>query len=131
MKVVYLCHPFSGDIAVNCERVRRFCLAVKREVVPIAPHLMLPRYIDEATERDLALRHGLALLRLADEVWVLSDRVSPGMHGEIVEARKLGIPVLNMARLVLDEEVRSTEVAHVLRAERSTRRGASKGTPCT
>lgn len=93
MKVVYLCHPFNGDIPSNRERVRRFCLAVKREVVPIAPHLMLPHYIDEATERELALRHGLALLRLADEVWVLSDRISPGMQGEIVEARKLGIPV--------------------------------------
>ncbi len=96
MKVVYLCHPFSGDVAANCERVRRFCLAVKREVVPIAPHLLLPQYIDEATERELALRHGLALLRLADEVWVISDHVTPGMHGEIVEGRKLGIPILKV-----------------------------------
>jgi hypothetical protein len=84
MKVVYLCQPFSGDVATNCEQVRRFCPAVKPEVVPIAPHLLLPHYIDEVTERELALRHGLALLRLADEVRVNSDHLSPDMHGETV-----------------------------------------------
>lgn len=103
-KVVYICHPFRGDIAANRERVRRICTAVKRDYVPLAPHLMLPAYIDEATERDLALEHGLALLRAADEVWVCLPAaqgsaqaggpcVSEGMAGEIAEASRLGLPV--------------------------------------
>ncbi|MFQ5845584.1 MAG: hypothetical protein ACE5JG_11420, partial [Planctomycetota bacterium] len=92
-KVVYICHPFRGDIAANRERVRRICAAAKRDYVPLAPHLMLPAYIDEATERDLALEHGLALLRGADELWVCADDVSDGMAGEIAEARRLGVPV--------------------------------------
>ncbi|MBI2192052.1 MAG: hypothetical protein HYU36_08715 [Planctomycetes bacterium] len=54
---------------------------------------MLPAYIDEASERDLALEHGLALLRGADEMWVCADDVSEGMAGEIAEARRLGVPV--------------------------------------
>ena len=93
MKVVYICHPFRGDIAANRDRVRRLCAAVKRNYVPLAPHLMLPAYIDEATERGLALEHGLALLRGADEVWVCGPRVSEGMAGEIAEASHLGLPV--------------------------------------
>jgi len=92
-KVVYICHPFRGDIAANRERVRRICAAVKRDYVPLAPHLLLPAYIDEATERDLALEHGLALLRGADEMWVCADDVSEGMAGEIAEALRLGVPV--------------------------------------
>jgi len=92
-KVVYICHPFRGDVAANRERVRRICAAVKRDYVPLAPHLLLPAYIDEATERDLALEHGLALLRSADELWVCTDAVSEGMAGEIAEARRLGVPV--------------------------------------
>lgn len=69
------------------------CAAVKRDYVPLAPHLLLPASIDEATERDLALEHGLALLRGADELWACADDVSAGMAGEIVEARRLGVPV--------------------------------------
>lgn len=90
-KVVYICHPFRGDIAGHRERVRRICAAVKRDYVPLAPHLMLPAYIDEATERDLALEHGLALLRGVDELWICTDPVSEGMAGEITEALRLGI----------------------------------------
>jgi len=92
-KVVYICHPFRGEVAANRDRVRRLCAAVKRDYVPLAPHLMLPAYIDEATERSLALEHGLALLRGADEVWVCGPRVSDGMAGEIAEASRLGLPV--------------------------------------
>jgi hypothetical protein len=44
-------------------------------------------------ERGLALEHGLALLRGADEMWVCADDVSEGMAGEIAEALRLGVPV--------------------------------------
>ena len=93
MNVVYICDPFRGDVAANREHVRRICAAVKRDYVPLAPHLLLPAYVDEATERDLALEHGLALLRGADEMWVCADDVSECMAGEIAEALRLGVPV--------------------------------------
>jgi hypothetical protein len=93
MKVVYICHPLRGDIAGNRERVRLICTAVKHHCVPLAPHLLLPDYIDEASERDLALKHGLALLRCADEMWICSDDVSGGMGGEIAEALRLGVSI--------------------------------------
>lgn len=87
MKVVYISHPFRGDVAVNRERVRHISKAVKRDYVPLAPHLLLPAYADEATERDRAI------LRGADELWVCAKDASKGMAGEIAEARRLGLPV--------------------------------------
>jgi hypothetical protein len=95
-KVVYICHPFRSDVAANRERVRRICAAVKRDYVPLAPHLMLPEYIDETSERDLALEHGLELLRGADELWVCTDPVTDGMAGGITEARRMGVPVYRL-----------------------------------
>ena len=53
--LVYICHPFRGDSAGNAERVRRICETLKRHCVPLAPQLLLPSFIDEATERELAI----------------------------------------------------------------------------
>jgi hypothetical protein len=92
-KIIYICHPFRGDIAGNQEKVRQICKAIKNDYVPLAPHLLLPHYLNEETERDLALLHGLVLLRGADELWIVSEVISEGMQGEIEEARRLGIPV--------------------------------------
>ncbi len=52
------------------------------------------RFVDETTERDLALRLCLALVALSDEVRVYREP-SEGMRFEITEARRLGVPVVN------------------------------------
>ncbi len=93
IKLVYVCHPFAADPAGNVERVRRICEALKHECVPLAPHLLLPTYIDEATERPLALAHCLRLVAAADEVRVFGAPTE-GMQLEIAEAQRLGIPVV-------------------------------------
>ena len=92
-RLVYICHPFAGDPAGNAERVRRICEELKHECVPLAPHLLLPSYIEEATERDLALRHCLRLLAACDEVRVYGEPTA-GMRLEIEEAKRLGVPVV-------------------------------------
>jgi hypothetical protein len=120
-KVVYICHPFRGDVAANRERVRRICAAVKRDYVPLAPHLLLPAYIDEATERDLALEHGLALLRGADELWVCADPVTDGMAGELAEARRLGLPIYRIDVDALRSGVGRERYAKVLHTHAHTR----------
>lgn len=93
MKVIFISHPFRGDPAGNGERVRRICAGLKEACVPLAPHLLLPAYIDEATERPLALAHCLRLVAAADEVRVYGE-ATEGMALEIAEARRLGIPVI-------------------------------------
>jgi hypothetical protein len=92
-RLVYICHPFAADPVGNAERVRRICEELKAECVPLAPHVMLPAYIDEATERDLALQHCMRLVAACDEVRVYGEPTE-GMQLEIAEARRLGVPVV-------------------------------------
>jgi hypothetical protein len=97
-RLVYICHAFRSDPRGNAERVRRICEQLKHDCVPLAPHLLLPGFIDEATERDLALRHCLQLVAAADEVRVFGAELTAGMQLEIAEAHRLGIPVIYVDR---------------------------------
>lgn len=100
--VVYICSPYSGDIRRNTEMARRYSrLAVDRGRVPITPHLWLPGFIPEESERELALGIGLRLLDLCDEVWACGDTISEGMRREIAHAANTGIPV----KYVKEEEL--------------------------
>lgn len=91
---IYVCHPFSDDPEGNAERVAEICKALTDSgFVPIAPQLYLPRFVDEATERDRALRLGIDLLDGCDELRVYGGRITEGMRGEIAHAEGRGIPV--------------------------------------
>ena len=92
-KLVFICHAFRNDRAGNAERVRRICEALKNDCVPLAPQLTLPAFIDEATERELAIVHCLRLVAAADELRVYGEPTD-GMRLEIGEAMRLGIPVV-------------------------------------
>jgi dienelactone hydrolase len=93
---VYVAHPFSDDVTGNVERVRAICRAVVDEGhVPIAPHLYLPTFIDEATERELALRLCIELVACCEALWFCGTRITPGMEQEIAAAHARGIPVVN------------------------------------
>ena len=91
---VYVSHPFAGDPKGNIERVRGISRQLAAEgVLPVAPHLYLPQFLDERTERDAALRLCLELLGTCDEVRVFGAAISPGMQREIEHARAHGLPV--------------------------------------
>ena len=93
---VYVAHPYSDDVAGNVERVRVICRAVVDEGhVPIAPHLFLPAFVDEAKERELALHLCTELVACCDALWFYGTRISPGMEREISAAQARGIPVVN------------------------------------
>lgn len=87
--LVYICSPFHGDEAGNARKARRYCrFAVGRGAIPIAPHLLFPQFMEEKTERELALFMALVLLGRCSELWVFGSRVSDGMRVEIAKARK-------------------------------------------
>jgi DNA polymerase-3 subunit epsilon len=91
---IYVCHPFAGDPEDNAVRVAEICKAlIESGYVPIAPQIYLPRFIDEATDRDRALRLGIDLLDCCDELRVYGGRITAGMRGEIEYAESRGIPV--------------------------------------
>jgi hypothetical protein len=91
---VYVCHPFADDPVANAERVRGICIALlDRGLVPVAPQLYLPQFVDELSGRERALTLCLALLEDCHEVRVYGSTITAGMHREIAHAKSLGIPV--------------------------------------
>lgn len=91
---VYVCHPYADDPAGNAARVQVVCRALADAgYVPVAPQLFLPQFLDEATERETAIRLCLELVAACDELRVYGGRISAGMRREIERAEALGIPV--------------------------------------
>jgi hypothetical protein len=95
MRRVFVSHPFSSAPERHARAVVNLARTLAHAgVLPIAPQIYFPLFVDEATERDLALRLCLGLVALSDEVRVYGDP-TPGMRLEIAEARSLGIPVID------------------------------------
>jgi len=91
---VYVCHPFGGDPEGNARKVTVLCRSlVDGGHLPIAPHLYLPAFVDESSERGLAIALCLELVAVCDELRVYGGVVTGGMRREIDRAEALGIPV--------------------------------------
>lgn len=94
MPVVYICSPYRGDIEGNTKKAKRYSrYAVEQGYIPIAPHLLLPQFVSEETERDLALFMGMVLLSKCKELWVCGDTVSEGMAAEIAKAENRNMEI--------------------------------------
>lgn len=88
--IVYICSPYAGEIDKNVEAARRYSrFAVDRGYIPVAPHLLFPQFLDDASpgERQLGLFFGNALMSKCSEVWVFGETFSAGMRTEIKRAR--------------------------------------------
>lgn len=88
--IVYICSPFSGDVAGNVKAAQRYSrFAVDEGFIPIAPHLLFPQFLndDNPKERQLGLFFGNALMSKCSEVWVFGSTISAGMEAEIKRAR--------------------------------------------
>lgn len=100
MKKVFICSRYRADdnhtVEENISRALFACTqAAMKGYAPIAPHLYLPRCLDDddPTERATGMAAGLAFLAVCDEVWQWGATVSPGMAAELAYAAILGIPV--------------------------------------
>jgi len=99
MKMVYIASPYSGDIEHNTEMAQKYCrFAAGQGVIPMAPHLLFTRFLDDRKpeERELGCRMGLELLSSCNELWICGPRISSGMAAEIAEAERLGIKTVHM-----------------------------------
>ena len=89
--LVYICSPYAGDMETNAENARKYSrFAVENMAIPFAPHLLMPQYMDEGTERELALRMGIIFLSKCEQLWVFGERISNGMAYEIKKAVSMG-----------------------------------------
>ena len=95
-KLVFICSPYKDDIEINTIRAKRYGrYAVKKEQIPIIPHLMYTQFLNEDSyeERAKGLEMGLILLSKCQEIWVFGSRISKGMELEIREAKRRSIPI--------------------------------------
>jgi len=96
MAIVFVCSPFSGDIARTTERARGYCrFVLSHDCVPFAPHLHNPQFLDEyiPRERKIGIELGLEVLKRTDALWVFGGRITDGMREEIRYATENQIPV--------------------------------------
>ena len=94
--LVFICSPLAGDMERNLQNARRYSkFAVERGVIPFAPHLLFPQFMDDGdkAQRDLGLFFGLVLMGKCDEVWLFGGYISKGMRLELAKARKRGMTV--------------------------------------
>ena len=67
--LVYICSPFSSDEEGNTAKAKKYSrFAVDAGVIPFAPHLLLPLYMKEETERELAMFMNMVFLGRCEEL---------------------------------------------------------------
>lgn len=95
--LVYICSRYAGDVECNVLAARKYCrFAVEQNAIPLAPHLLYPQFLDDASpkERELGLFFGKVLLDKCDELWVFTDgEYSAGMTAEHNRAIKRGYKI--------------------------------------
>ena len=92
--LVYICSPYSGDVEMNTQKARRYSrFAVDQDAIPLATHLLLPQFMSETTERDLALFMDMVIIGRCEEMWVFGSTISAGMAAEIAKARKRNMTI--------------------------------------
>ena len=88
MPMVYICSAYSGDVEGNTEKARRYSrFAVDAGRIPIAPHLLLPQFMEEESERELAMFMDIAILSKCRELWVFGKPTAV-MLNEITYAER-------------------------------------------
>lgn len=95
-KVIYVCSKYKGNVKKNTKKAIAYCRMVHElGHIPIAPHLYIPRWLDDndPDEREQGLKLGLRALKHCDEIWVFGDFISEGMLQEIEFAKANNIHI--------------------------------------
>lgn len=103
MRVIYIAHPISGNVVLNCAKVQCIARDIYRDepgTVPLAPYLLACAILDDDDPEDRArgieCNHFVLRSGIVDELRIYGDRVSPGMVEEVALARVYGIEVVAM-----------------------------------
>lgn len=87
--LIYICSPYSGNVELNVKKARMYSrYAVDQGAIPIAAHLLLPQFMSEKNERELAMFMDMVLMGKCEEVWVFGSEITSGMAEEIAKAKK-------------------------------------------
>lgn len=92
--LVYVCSPYSGDVEMNVQKARKYSrFAVDQGAIPLTPHLLLPQFMSDQTERDLAMFMNMVYLGRCEELWVFGEKITDGMAAEIAKAKKRNMKI--------------------------------------
>lgn len=92
--LVYVASPYAGDTETNARNAARYCrFAFESGAIPFAPHLFLPQFISEETERGEAMFMNRVFLGKCEELWAFGARITDGMAEEIRRAGRRGMPI--------------------------------------
>ena len=96
-KMVFICSRYRGDVHLNILTAKYLCMAAaKQGLVPVAPHLLYPQFLNDEDEMERAtgMSCGMLLLARCDEMWVYAHAgISGGMLAEIEQAARRDIPI--------------------------------------
>lgn len=93
MPMLYICSAYSGDVEGNTEKARRYSrFVVDQGAIPIAPHLLLPQFMKEKSERELAMFMDIVILSKCKALWVFG-KPTAGMLNEIAYAERKQITI--------------------------------------
>ena len=117
LKRVFICSPFraTGETEEEKAKSRRYndwlvrfsCrYAVSNGVIPYAPHLYCPSFLDDDDkgEREVGLFIGKLWMMQCEEVWVIGRKRTEGMKAEIATAKQWHIPIKHYIPARLPEE---------------------------
>ncbi len=103
MKIAYVAHPISGDIAGNLKKIVTIGREInlkEPDVVPFAPYYFDCSFLDDniESERERGIKNNIALFRkgFIDELRLYGDCISKGMKHEIKLCQELGIEIVPM-----------------------------------
>lgn len=93
MPFIFVCSPFTGDelddISENIKKTQQYCrYVVDHGGIPVAPHLLLPQFMDNEEERNLMLIMGSAMLSFCQQLWIFESPYTEGMNSMINKAKK-------------------------------------------
>jgi hypothetical protein len=107
MRIAYIAHPISGDVAGNLEAIKKIVREInlsEPDVVPFVPYFSDCVSMDDTVleERERGIRNDVAILNsgVVDDVRLYGHKFSEGMRHEVELAERLGIPVVVMSEAV-------------------------------
>ena len=87
--IIYVCSPLKGDIEKNRQKACEYCkFVVEKGHIPMAVHLMFPRFMNDNNniDRTKAITMELDILARCDELWCFGEEISKGMLIELMFA---------------------------------------------
>jgi len=104
MKIVYICHPVGGDVQGNLKKIRaivRHINLTEPNVIPFVPYYADVVSMDDSNpkERARGIKNNLHLLKICDELWYFSEKITRGMGEEMKEALRLGKKIKSLSKV--------------------------------